>query len=334
MKIPVAIIIFNRPETTRKVLEKIAEYKPTKLFVIADGPRDNVYQDIEKCAAARAIIDQIDWDCELFKNYSDRNLGCGYRPSTGISWVFENVEEAIILEDDCLPDISFFRYCEEMLNVYRNNEKVMLISGIRPHISRKQTKYSYSFSRIPYTWGWATWRRAWKHYDFEIKRWKEISNKSSWLFNVIGDSKLAEVYRTRFDKAYNGECKLDYWDYQWVFTCWLQRGFAVIPNVNLVNNLGIGGMATHTKDKKYFSTFLSFELEEMLFPLKHPDHIELDKESDMSYFRLEAAKDHTVASSGRKILRKFVRRMSVVPAIKYAKYIRSKSIRYLSVKGS
>ena len=286
MKTPVALIIFNRPDMTAKVFDKIAKYRPEKLFVIADGPRDNNDQDVEKCAASRAIIDQVDWDCEIFRNYSDINLGCGRRPATGISWVFENVEEAIILEDDCVPDISFFGFCEELLKKFRNNENVRLISGIKPHIFNNQSGYSYSFSCLPFTWGWATWHRSWKHYDFLVKEWGELQY-SDWLVNITGDRRLAEFYKGRFDKAYNCKGDLDYWDYQWVFSCWSQNGLSVIPKVNLVSNIGIGEMATHTKNYEYFAKYLDFAVEKITFPLNHPNNIVQDKESDMNYFKIE-----------------------------------------------
>ncbi len=310
MKTPVALIIFNRPNTTAKVFAKIAEYRPEKLFVIADGPRSNNYQDVGKCAASRAIIDQVDWDCEVFKDYSDINLGCGCRPATGISWVFENVEEAIILEDDCVPDITFFRFCEELLERYRNNEDVWLISGIKPHIFNK-TEYSYHFSCLPFTWGWATWRRSWSHYDFVIKKWSELQNLD-WLENITGNRKLAEFYKSRFDKAHNCEGDLDYWDYQWVFSCWSQNGLAIIPKVNLVANIGIGKIATHTHNYEYFAKIFDFESRKMEFPLNHPNGILFDRKFDMNYFKIESLEMRKRFRCGSRLKKKLRKLFKVV----------------------
>ena len=160
MNSPVALIIFNRADTTEKVFAEIAKARPEKLFLIADGPRSNRPDDIGKCKAARAVIDRVDWDCKVYKNYSDTNMGCGLRPATGISWVFEYVDEAIILEDDCVPSQSFFRYCSELLNKYRDDERMMTISGMKTDYGQKQRPYSYSFRLTPQTCGgWATWRR-------------------------------------------------------------------------------------------------------------------------------------------------------------------------------
>ena len=161
LKTPVAFIIFNRPSLTQIVFNTIRQAKPKQLFVIADGAR--FPEEKEKCQQARDIIRQVDWDCEVLANYSDVNLGCGKRISSGISWVFEHVEAAIILEDDCLPHLSFFRYCENLLDYYRDDERVMAIGGDNFQDGNKKTPYSYYFSKYPHVWGWATWRRAWKH---------------------------------------------------------------------------------------------------------------------------------------------------------------------------
>lgn len=156
LKTPVAFLIFNRPDTTRRVFAEIAKARPPKLLVVADGPRADHPDDVEKCAAVRAIIDGIDWDCKVLTNYSDINLGCKRRVSSGLDWVFDTVEEAIILEDDCLPHPAFFRFCEEMLNKYRDDKRIAMISGDNFQFGRKRTEYSYYFSRYPHIWGWAS----------------------------------------------------------------------------------------------------------------------------------------------------------------------------------
>src|SRR4029453_18315014 len=155
LRTPVAFFIFNRPEATARVFGEIAKVKPARLFVIADGPRQSRLGEAEKCAAARAIIERVDWDCEILKNYSDVNVGCGIRIATGISWVFEQVEAAIILEDDCLPHQTFFRFCEELLEKYRDDEGVMHIAGNNLLFGRRQMPFSYCFSYFTPSWGWA-----------------------------------------------------------------------------------------------------------------------------------------------------------------------------------
>src|SRR5437868_7090749 len=159
-KTPVALIIFRRPQFTEQVFQALARVQPRQLFVIADGPRPDVEGEAELCRATRAIIDRVDWQCEVIKNYLETNLGCGRRPATGISWVFDQVEEAIILEDDCVPGPSFFPFCEELLARYRDDERIMHIAGSTYEHGLLPTPYSYCFSHFNGAWGWASWRRA------------------------------------------------------------------------------------------------------------------------------------------------------------------------------
>lgn len=171
---PVAFMIFNRPEKTARVFAEIRKARPTQLFIVADGPRTE--QEKEKTDATRAVTEHIDWECEVKRNYSDVNVGCKMRVSSGISWIFENVENAIILEDDCVPEQSFFPYCQELLERYKDDTRIMHISGDNFEWGRTgnfESDASYYFSRIPHVWGWATWRRAWNLYDINMTSWPE-----------------------------------------------------------------------------------------------------------------------------------------------------------------
>ena len=262
---PVAFLIFNRPDTTVRVFEAIRQAKPPKLLVVADGPRPDRAGDVEKCKAARAIIEGVDWDCEVLTNYSDLNLGCKNRVSSGLDWVFSLVEEVIILEDDCLPHPSFFRFCQDLLDYYRNDQRIMAISGDNFQFGRKRTEYSYYFSRYNHIWGWATWRRAWQYYDGEMKYWPEIRD-GYWLNAILGDSQAIKYWAKVFQTTYDN--KVDTWDYPWTFACWIQNGLTILPNVNLVSNIGFGEDATHTIGSK--SRVANLPVKEMNFPLKHP----------------------------------------------------------------
>ena len=188
LKTPVAFIIFKRPEETQRVFAEIRKVKPPKLLVVADGPRPDKPGEDRQCAAARAIIEQVDWECEVLQNYADRNLGCRLRVSSGLDWVFDTVEEAIIIEDDCLPHPTFFRFAEELLERYRDDSRIMSISGQNVQFGRKRTDYSYYFSRYNHCWSWASWRRAWQYYDVEMKIWPKIRD-SSFLKNILVDSR-------------------------------------------------------------------------------------------------------------------------------------------------
>jgi predicted O-linked N-acetylglucosamine transferase (SPINDLY family) len=275
LQAPVCLIIFKRPDTTEKVFEVIRQVKPSKLLVIADGPRAERLGEAEKCAATRAIIDRVDWKCEVLKNYSDVNLGLKRRVSSGLDWIFNTVEEAIILEDDCLPHPTFFRFCEELLNFYRNDKRVMLIAGTNFQFGLKRTQYSYYFSRYIDCWGWATWKRAWQHYDFEMKSLPEILN-NNWLLDILQDPQEAEGWARIFKATYEGQ--IDSWAYRWKFACWIQSGLTILPNVNLVSNIGFNAEAVHTKDSR--SPFANTVVEAMNFPLHHPSFVIRDDQAD------------------------------------------------------
>lgn len=272
---PVAFLIFNRPDTTARVFEAIRQAKPPQLLVVADGPRPDRADDIEKCKAARAIIEGVDWDCEVFTNYSDINLGCKNRVSSGLNWVFDTVEQAIILEDDCLPHPSFFRFCQELLDYYRDDKRIMAISGDNFQFGRKRTEYSYYFSCYNHIWGWASWRRAWQYYDVKMRLWQEIRD-GNWLESILGESQSVK-YWTKILQTYYDH-KIDTWDYPWTFACWIQNGLTILPNVNLVSNIGFREDATHTIGSK--SRVANLPVKEMNFPLKHPPflmrHVEAD----------------------------------------------------------
>lgn len=266
LEVPVAFLIFNRPDMTQRVFTEIARAKPKKLLVVADGPRSE--GDTDKCAAARAVIEQIDWDCQVLTNYSEVNLGCKRRVSSGLHWVFEQCEEAIILEDDCLPHNTFFRFCAELLKRYRDDKRVMMISGDNFQGSQISAGYSYYFARCFHIWGWATWRRAWSYYDEDIRLWPELRS-GDWLRDTLADEAVAEHWRDIFDNVFSG--RSDTWDYQWFYTCWTQNGLAIMPSVNLVSNIGFGNEATHTKN--FVSTMANLSTIEMPFPLKHPPYM-------------------------------------------------------------
>ena len=247
LKTPIAFIIFNRPDTTAKVFESIRKAKPSKLLVIADGPRLDKIGEAEKCVETRKIIEGVDWECEVITNYSDVNLGCKIRPSSGIDWVFEQVEEAIILEDDCLPEHTFFAYCEELLEKYRYDTRIAAISGTNVQSGQRRTNDSYYFSRYMHVWGWATWRRSWQNYDIKMKQWP-IVRDGDWLQDILTDKLAIKNWQETFQRVYDGEIDKA-WDYQWVFACWIQSGLIISPNINLISNIGFGPGATHTFNK-------------------------------------------------------------------------------------
>ena len=265
LQTPVAFIIFNRPDTTERVFAEIAKAKPPKLLVVADGPRENRKGEAEKCAATRAIIERVDWDCEVLTNFSEVNLGCKRRVSSGIDWVFEQVEEAIILEDDCLPDPTFFRYCQELLGRYRYDQRVGLISGDNFQFGRSRNEDSYYFSKYVHIWGWATWRDRWAgSYDVTMAKWPRVRDEG-WLADIVGNGREAVFWGKVFERVYRGE--IDTWDYQWVFINWVEGRSTILPTRNLISNIGFNGNATHTTSD---SDLANLPIGPLGFPLVHP----------------------------------------------------------------
>lgn len=302
LKIPVAFFIFNRPHTTEKVFAEIARASPPKLLIVADGPRPDRPGEGDKVAATRAIVERVDWPCEVLINYSEVNLGCKRRVSSGLDWVFETVEEAIILEDDCVPHLTFFRFCDELLERYRDDERVMVISGDNFQFGRRRTEDSYYFSRHNHCWGWATWKRAWQHYDVHMKLWPKIRD-GGWLKDLLSD-RASVKYWTRIFRSVHEE-RIDTWDYQWAFAWWAQSGLAILPNVNLVSNIGFRTDATHTTGS---SPLANMPVQAMDFPLRHPSFVIRDVQADDFTNRITLPSAGVLARAKRKAKR-VIRRM-------------------------
>lgn len=261
----VAFFVFNRPETTRRVFERIRAAQPRRLLVVADGPRPDRPGEPERCAEVRRLIAAgVDWPCEVSQNYADRNLGCGRRVASGLDWVFAQVEEAIILEDDCLPDPTFFRFCSELLDRYRDDPRIGMISGCNLGYDGARDRASYFFSAYNFIWGWAAWRRSWARFDQAMRRWPELRNTPllrEWLRN----RPAAAYWSDLFDETFAG--KIDTWDYPWALTLWVNSLLTIVPATNLVTNIGLGPGGTHTgADDKW----LCRPAAAMTFPLRHP----------------------------------------------------------------
>jgi hypothetical protein len=288
LRTPVAMLIFNRPETTARVFERVREARPPKLLVVADGPRPDRPEEAERTTAARAVAEAVDWECDLLTDYAQVNLGCRGRVSSGLDWVFETVEEAIVLEDDCLPDPSFFRFCDELLERYRDEERVMHISGDNFQSGRTIGEASYYLTRYPHVWGWASWRRAWRHHDVEIREWTALEESGrDALLGQFADPAERRFWRWAWDGAASGA--IDTWDLQWVFAAIRRGALSINPGVNLVSNVGFGEESTHTGEDD--GEVGRLPVEEMEFPLRHPDRLERDQGADEHTARLFFTKD-------------------------------------------
>jgi hypothetical protein len=274
LDLPVVLFVFNRPHLTNLAFERLRAVRPKTLLVVADGPRRNQPRDPMLCSEVRQIVERVDWPCELLKEYSDENLGCGPRVSSGMDWAFRTVEEAAILEDDCQPEPGFYRFCQEMLERYRDEPHVMQVCGSNFLFGRARPRASYYFSRYPICWGWATWRRAWSHFDFDMKKWRVEANQHEYL-SQFDDPKERAFWKESWDRMCAGLGNT--WDYQWVFACMAARGLSIVPAVNLVRNVGFGVDATHTRSRLMALTPPTGRLD---FPLVHPATIERDETAD------------------------------------------------------
>lgn len=271
---PVALFIFNRPQTTELVFEAIRAARPATLAVVADGPRPGVRGDAAACAAARSVIERVDWSCDVRTLLAPANLGLRARVESGMAWLFSQFDEAIILEDDCVPEATFFRFCDEMLERYRGDTRVLSVSGGSFQCGRRRGTASYYFSRHGHVWGWATWRRAWNLHDPRMTDWPE-ARAEGWLTARFGSSVARQYWDHIFETAYRTGHT---WDYRWCFSCHRLGGLHVIPNVNLVSNYGFDEGATHTQQAN--SVFAFLPTSPMRFPLVHPDAVRADVEAD------------------------------------------------------
>ena len=299
MKIaPVLLIIFNRPDVTAQVFGTIRATRPTQLFVAADGPRADRPNDKELCVATRAVTEKIDWPCDVKRLYQEKNLGCKQGPIQAINWFFKNIEEGIILEDDCVADPSFFTFCSDLLAHYRDDTRIMHISGNNFQFGQTRGTASYYFSKYSHNWGWATWRRAWAQFEPAMKEFPAFIAENK--IRNIPISRRAQVFWAKnFVYSHN---RNDSWDGLWLYTTWSRGGLSILPNKNLVTNIGFGSDATHTKDK---NVFFNMKTESIPSPLTHPISVAQDYVADEFTFK----KVYNVSIPRRllRLLRKYIK---------------------------
>jgi hypothetical protein len=265
---PIVLCVYNRPHLTQQVLESLRSLNPPHILVIADGPKLDDPIDRMKCREVIQLFKStIDWPTRIEWNVSTVNLGCRRRLQTGLSWAFRRVEEAIVLEDDCVPHSSFFRFCSALLKHYRLDPRIALICGSSLQTEADCEAMSYVFSRYPLIWGWAGWRRTWELYDPDINAWSNLRD-TSWLSGFLSDPVATLYWRHIFDQVRSG---LDTWDYSMTFSCWRAGALAVHPSQNLTRNIGFGDGATHTRER---SVFANMPVHAMSFPLVHPHRVE------------------------------------------------------------
>jgi hypothetical protein len=285
---PVAFVLFRRPDRTRRIFEAIRAVRPKRLFLIADGPRAGNAEDARGCEEARAVVEEVDWPCEVTRDFAAENIGLRHRIPMGVDGVFRQVERAILLEDDCVPDPTFFPYCEELLSRYADEERVMHIAGSQLLRTPPNGGTSYHFSRYVHIWGWASWRRAWRHFGGALEEWHALPprRREQRLRRWFSTEQERNYWRLVWDPAY----ERSNWSAQWSFTCISRDGLAVTPNRNMISNVGFGEDATNATEDPL--GIADRPLEGVSFPLSHPRAIEADTTADAAtsrLFRLDVA---------------------------------------------
>lgn len=276
IKTPVLLLVFNRPDLTRKLIESLEDVQPERIFVVADGPRANNDTDELQCQEVRKLFNELSWNCSVDKLFRDENLGCAQSVSDGISWFFEQNEMGIILEDDCIADPSFFSFCSELLEKYKDNQNIFHISGNNFQYGKIRGRADYYFSIFNHLWGWATWKRAWENFEFDINI-DDVKDMKTF----VGSEKILNYFEKQFAAVIDG--KVDSWGFRWTFTCWKNQGLSILPNKNLVTNIGFGADSTHTK--QIDSPQSNLPVHSISTPLTHPDKIKINRKADKYSFQ-------------------------------------------------
>ena len=275
---PIAYIVFNRPQHTERSFAVLRTQKPSQLFVIADGPRPGHPTDIERCEAVREVVANVDWPCEVYRKYANTNLGLKANVSQGLDWVFSKVERAIVLEDDCVAHSDFFRFCDDLLERYADDDRVSVITGNNFQNGLQRGDASYYFSKYNHCWGWASWRRAWRHYQGDIPFWPEWSQSVDWR-KQTPDSVERLYWGKIFDQVRSKQ--IDSWAYPWTACVWRYGGLTATPNVNLVSNIGFGPDSSHTADS---DSLLSRMKTSAICSVHHPAVVLQDAVADRYVF--------------------------------------------------
>lgn len=277
---PVLFIVFNRPETTQIVFDAIKSSRPQKLYIAADAPRAGNEEDRQNCAQVKEIVNQIDWQCDVHYRFAETNQGCGPGPYNAISWAFEKEDRLIILEDDCVPAQPFFSYCNELLELYKNDTRIWIISGNQYNEEAVKTPHSYFFSRYGHSWGWATWRRCWDQMDMSLSKYPLIIEQD--LFKAVFRSQReTKFFQKRISQIYSNEdLKTHIWDFQFGFAVTSNGGLSIAPRKNLVKNIGYIG--THSEAK---NPFHDRPVDETFKITLHPDFVLCDINYDAYHFK-------------------------------------------------
>jgi hypothetical protein len=318
--LPVLLISFRRPDETREVLDAVRKVRPRRIFVASDGPRREVKGEAESVRETRQVLDRgIDWDCTVERRYSSTNLGCRRGVSSAITWFFNQVEEGVILEDDCVPHPDFFDYCADLLARYRHDERVMCISGDNSVRLRFTGDASYGFIRHAPIWGWATWRRAWTNYEDNLDSWPSLRGDADRLTQIWPD-RIERAWQVRLLDRLREFDEPDSWAYRWSYSIAVKNGVAAVPQVNLISNVGFGIDATHTRSLGHPRDSVPTAA---ILPLRHPLTVERDLLAERRFFD-KVHGGRTLRSLLRRAARTLISRSSLLRRLATSLRTRSK----------
>lgn len=305
---PILLIIFKRYPSLVAQIDIMRSVRPKKLYVFADGPGQA--DDAADCTRARSALQHVDWPCDLQTRFMDTNLGCGRGPAAAMDWFFANEAEGIILEDDLLPHPDFFRFCAEMLERFRDDTRVMEVSGTNRLGEWGRGEQSYYYSQWGSECGWATWQRAWRHFDFTIRAWADPRTRSV-IRGVYRHPLQIAFYERILEQTFRGRPEVSWWDYQWALAKNLNNGLAIVPAANLVRNVGCDRHSNHDRDASH--TFAAKnELKGIGFPLRHPSYVSPDYAFDAALMKKAMTFRHYLSSllplRLKQLLKNLVRR--------------------------
>ena len=306
---PVILSVFNRPESTRRVFEAIARAKPKQLFVFADGPRSAA--DADHCAQARAVVENVDWACDVKYHYSETNLGARECYKSGVDWAFSEVDEGIVLDDDCVPDSTFFLFSQDMLERYRHDLRVMMVCGTNYLGRWKASRQSYHFSHFGSVWGWASWKRAWACYDASMSAWGD-ENVKKRIRDLLANDEVYALQARRFDRLYGEPQDRHSWDLPWSLARLVHSSLTIVPSVNLVANIGnIDGRGLPPDHP-----LANLKVEPLAFPLRSPGAVAVDREYDQlhtrrifEWFEIQSSIDAEARRRSQTMHRRLLRRL-------------------------
>ena len=301
---PVLFLIFNRPDTAEEVMKAIQLAKPSKIYIAADGPRDHIDGEAALCQQTREIVlNLINWNCQIFTFFKEKNLGCAKAVAGAIDWFFSKEEMGIILEDDCLPDPSFFTFCNILLDHYKDDDRIMHISGFNDQPTHK-SEYSYYFSNYPRVWGWATWKRAWKFHELTPAAVSDPLRSAIIKKYFYGFKKAGERWFHDFNRSHQS---FSPWDYQWCLCIWKQHGLSINTNIPLIKNIGFDARGSHTTTPS--KEMAAIQLSSFDGPIIHPATLLPNYKADIISIRQNLHPDFKkkVLSKLKRLVNRFIR---------------------------